>query len=160
MQRALLVGTAALLAEVGCGPSKPAESPSTEPPVTGEPSSSAPPPVAVAPAAPPPPSSSVPYDKDAVEVELKQAARQVLGNCGAATDEAGKATGPWGKGTVTVTLGHNGHSQAVTVSAPFDGHPVGKCIERAFSLLTFPPFAGGDVPVDWPVEVTPPGHAH
>ncbi len=90
---------------------------------------------------------------------MKRAARQVKANCGAATDESGKASGPWGKGTVTVTLGHNGHAQGTTVGAPFDGKPVGKCIAQAFAGLTYPPFAGGDATVDWPVEVVAPaGH--
>jgi hypothetical protein len=152
-----------------CGPAKPAESPSGEASshgdeatptegsnAAGSPSQATPPPP------PPPPTASasngVPYDKEAVEIVLKRAARQVKANCGAATDEDGKATGPWGKTTVTVKLGHNGHSQGATVEAPYDGKPVGKCITQAFAILTFPPFAGADTPVDWPVEVVPPGH--
>jgi len=84
----------------------------------------------------------------------------VKGNCGAATDEEGKASGPWGKTTVTVKLGHNGHSQGATIPAPYDGKPVGNCATRAFAILTFPPFAGGDTTVDWPVEIDAPAGAH
>jgi hypothetical protein len=98
----------------------------------------------------------VPYDKEAVEISLKRAARQVKANCGATTDEDGKASGPWGKTTVTVKLGHNGHSQGATVSAPFDGRPVGKCISQAFVVMIYPPFAGPDTTVDWPVELIEP----
>jgi hypothetical protein len=115
------------------------------------------------PVPPPPPAPSgggTPYDKDAVEMVLKRAARQVKANCGATTDEDGKATGPWGKVTVTVKLGHNGHSQGATVPAPFDGRPVGRCIAQSFAIMIFPPFAGGDTTVDWPVEVVPPAGAH
>jgi hypothetical protein len=115
--------------------------------------------VAVAP--PPPPSGSgVPYDKDAVEMSLKRAARQVKANCGAATDENGKASGPWGKETVSVKLGHNGHSQGATIPTLFDGKPVGKCIAQAFAVLVFPPFAGGDTTVEWPIEVVAPAGGH
>jgi hypothetical protein len=113
-------------------------------------------------AAPPPvasPASTVPYDKEAVAIGLKRAARQAKANCGAATDEEGKATGPWGKTTVTVKLGHNGHAKGATVGLPFDGKPVGKCITQAFAIVIFPPFAGADTTIDWPVEVVQPGAA-
>ncbi len=87
---------------------------------------------------------------------LTRAARQVKANCGATTDEEGKATGPWGKVTATVTLGHNGHSKGATVPAPFDGKPVGRCVSQAFATIQYPPFAGDDTTIDWPVEVVQP----
>src|SRR5262245_8416226 len=92
------------------------------------------------------------YDKEATQVQLKRAARQVKDNCGSAKDENGKASGPWGKATVQVMLGHNGHSQGTTVPAPYQGKPVGNCIERAFTNLQFPPWQGADTQVDWDVE--------
>lgn len=95
------------------------------------------------------------YDKEATEVVLKRAARQVLENCGYATDDTGAASGPWGKATVKVMLGHNGHSKSVLVPPPFDGKPPGNCIGKAFSNLTFPPWAGADTEVAWDVEVVP-----
>lgn len=108
-----------------------------------------------APSSPVPTSTTV-YDKEAVEVGLKRAARQTKANCGAATDDEGKATGPWGKTTVTVKLGHNGHSQGATVTGGFAGKPVGKCIDCAFSGFLYPPFAGPDTTVDYEVEVVQP----
>ncbi len=72
------------------------------------------------------------YDKEGTEIVLKRQARQVKGNCGAAKDENGKATGPWGKVTIQVQLGHNGHSKGVTVPPPYQGKPTGNCIEKAF----------------------------
>src|SRR5271170_2524360 len=54
-------------------------------------------------------SNTVPYDKDAVEAELKRGARQVKDNCGAATGDDGEATGPWGAMDLQITLGRNGH---------------------------------------------------
>jgi hypothetical protein len=107
----------------------------------------------------PPPSSGgkTPYDKDAVEIELKRAARQVKANCGSATDEGGGATGPWGKTTANVTLGRNGHIKEVTVPAPYDGKPVGVCVVHAFQKIQFPPYAGSsDVALTWDIELVPP----
>jgi hypothetical protein len=96
------------------------------------------------------------YDKEATEVVLKRAARQVKDNCGQTKGDDGKATGPWGKVTIQVMLGPNGHSKGVTVPAPYQGKPVGNCIEKAFTNLTFPPWAGSDTPVDWEVELVDP----
>jgi hypothetical protein len=97
------------------------------------------------------------YDKEGTNVALRRAARQVKDNCGATKDDSGKATGPWGKVKVQVQLGHNGHSQGVTVPAPYQGKPVGNCIERAFTNLQFPPWQGADAQVDWEVELVEPG---
>lgn len=96
------------------------------------------------------------YDKEATEVPLGRATRQVKENCGAAKDENGKATGPWGKVTIQVMLGRNGHSREVTVPEPYAGKPVGRCIEKAFSNLQFPPWAGADTQVDREVELVQP----
>ncbi len=113
--------------------------------------------------APPPPQSapqkqrrSDEYDKEATETMLKRATRQVKANCGAAKNEDGKAVGPWGKVQITINLGHNGHSKEVTVPAPYDGQPVGRCIVQAFSNLTFPPWAGADTTANWEVELVQP----
>lgn len=97
------------------------------------------------------------YDKEATDIPLKRAARQVKDNCGAAKDDNGKATGPWGKVTIQVMLGHNGHSKEVTVPQPYAEKPVGKCIEKAFTNLTFPPWAGADTQIDQEVELVEPG---
>lgn len=96
------------------------------------------------------------YDKEETEKVLRRAARQVKENCGATKDENGKATGPWGKLTVQVQLGHNGHSKGITVPAPYTDKPVGSCIEKAFSGLSFPPWGGSDTAVDWELEVVQP----
>jgi|GEM_PF-800721 hypothetical protein len=111
-----------------------------------------------APAASPQASSGpVPYDKDSVEVELKRGARQVKANCGAATDDEGHATGPWGKTKASITLGRNGHIKQVTLPAPYDGKPVGLCIAHSFDKIQFPPYAADtDAVVDWDVELVRP----
>src|SRR5580658_510764 len=77
------------------------------------------------------------YDKDAVEAELKRAARQVKSACGSATDDEGKATGPWGKITATVTLGRNGHIKQVALPPAYDGKPAGVCVVNAFQKIQF-----------------------
>jgi hypothetical protein len=97
------------------------------------------------------------YDKEGTEVALKRAARQVRDNCGQAKDENGKAIGPWGNVTIQVELGHNGHSKGTTVPQQFQGKPTGTCIEKAFTNLQFPPWAGSDTQIDWEVEVVEPG---
>jgi hypothetical protein len=94
------------------------------------------------------------YDKESTDVVLGRAARQAKGNCGAAKDDDGKMTGPWGKMTIKVLLGRNGHTRTVTVPSPYEGKPVGKCIANAFSILQFPPWSGQDTEVDWEVEVS------
>jgi hypothetical protein len=96
------------------------------------------------------------YDKEETDVVLARAARQVHDNCGFAKDEGGKASGPWGKAMLSITLGHNGHTRSVTIPDPFDGKPTGKCAVKAFSNLTFPPWTGPDEAVEWAVEIPAP----
>lgn len=96
------------------------------------------------------------YDKEATEVVIKRAARQVKENCGAAKGDDGKATGPWGKATIQLQLGANGRSKGVTVPAPYQGKPVGNCVEKAFTNLTFPPWGGSDAEVSWEIELLNP----
>ena len=88
---------------------------------------------------------------------LRRAARQVKTNCGGATDDSGKPSGPWGKTSVSVKMGHNGHSKSATIPAPFDGKPPGRCSTQAFVNMQYPPFGGTDTVVDWEVEIVKPG---
>lgn len=99
------------------------------------------------------------YDKDAVDAQLKRAAKQVKDNCGAASDEDGNKTGPWGSTTATIVLGRNGHVQEVTVPAPYAGKPVGDCVVNSFKKIQFPPYAGStDVSVPWDIQIVEPKH--
>jgi hypothetical protein len=101
--------------------------------------------------------ANTPYDKDAVEAELKRAARSVKASCGASTDEDGQATGPWGTTKASITLGRNGHIKQVTVPPPYDGKPVGVCVVHAFEKIWFPPYAGStDAVVEWDVDIVKP----
>ena len=100
------------------------------------------------------------YDKDSVEVVLKRAAAQVKSNCGAATDDSGKPSGPWGQTKVSVTLGRNGHVQDVTIPEPYNDKPTGHCATLAFQGLIFPPYAApADVTVEWDVDIVKPAGA-
>jgi hypothetical protein len=96
------------------------------------------------------------YDKEATEVVLKRAARQVKENCGHAKDDGGKASGPWGKTNVQLVLGSNGRSKGITVPAPYQGKPTGNCVEKAFANLTYPPWGGQDAQIDWEIELVNP----
>lgn len=96
------------------------------------------------------------YDKEQTEIALKRAARQVKNNCGTMVDSNGKATGPWGKVTVQVFLGHNGHGNLASIPDPYKGKPTGNCVEQAFSKLIFPPWGGSDTTIDWEVEIVQP----
>ena len=101
--------------------------------------------------------AKVPYDKDNVAMVMTRAAAMVKSSCGAATDDSGQATGPWGTTKVSVTLGRNGHVHGVTIPDPYEGKPTGHCAELAFKNLIFPPYAApADVTVDWDVEIVKP----
>jgi hypothetical protein len=94
-----------------------------------------------------------------VEGALRRAALQIKANCGSATDDEGKATGPWGSTKASVTIGRNGHIAQVTVPSPYDGKPVGNCVVNAFKKIQFPPYAGSaDSVVEWDVEIVQPKH--
>ena len=99
------------------------------------------------------------YDKEDTDIVLARASRQVKVNCGLAAGADGKATGPWGKLTIQVLLGHNGHSKSVVVPEPNASTPSGRCITQAFSTLTFPPWNGQDTQIDWEVELVEPAGA-
>ena len=96
------------------------------------------------------------YDKEATEVVLKRAANQVKGNCGAARDDDGKQTGPWGKTKISLTLGRNGRMKGVTLPPNYENKPAGRCITNAFSGLIFPPWSGQDATIEWEVELVQP----
>jgi hypothetical protein len=99
------------------------------------------------------------YDKDAVDAQLKRAAKQVKDNCGSASDEEGNKTGPWGSTTATIVLGRNGHIQDVAVPSPYSGKPVGDCVVNSFKKIQFPPYGGAsDASVSWDVQIVAPKH--
>ena len=101
--------------------------------------------------------SSTSYDKDEVEGKMRRSAKQIKANCGAATDDEGKATGPWGTVHATIALGRNGHVKDVSVPDPYKDKPVGICVARQLMKLVYMPFAGSsDASIEWDFEVTKP----
>jgi hypothetical protein len=99
------------------------------------------------------------YDKDAVDAQLKRAAKQIKDNCGSASDEDGNKGGPWGSTTATVVLGRNGHVHEVTVPPPYSGKPVGDCAVNSFKKIQFPPYGGStDASVSWDIQIVEPKH--
>lgn len=143
-----------------CGGGSTAKDPTTDP--TTKPDDSAPKwdstsqPSATAKPTDPNARSGNVYDKESTEIPLARATRQVKDNCGHAKDADGKLSGPYGKTTITVVLGHNGRMKEVKIPAPFEGKPTGNCIVQSFSNLIFPPWAGPDTPVEREVEVVKP----
>jgi hypothetical protein len=97
------------------------------------------------------------YDKEAVEAQLRKAAKQIKSNCGAASDDEGNKTGPWGTAHTSIALGRNGHVKQVSVPAPYDGKPVGICLARALQKIVFPPYAASDdASIEWDFELVKP----
>jgi hypothetical protein len=101
--------------------------------------------------------SGAPYDKDEVEAKMRRSAKQIKANCGSATDDDGKASGPWGTVHATIVLGRNGHVKDVTVPDPYNGKPVGACVARQLQKLIYPPYAGSsDSSIEWDFELVKP----
>jgi|HubBroStandDraft_6_1064221.scaffolds.fasta_scaffold252335_1 hypothetical protein len=102
-------------------------------------------------------SGGTPYDKDEIEAKMRRSAKQIKANCGAATDDEGKATGPWGTLKAGIVLGRNGHVKDVTIPDPYNGKPVGTCVSRQLLKLVFPPYAGSaDASIEWDFELVKP----
>jgi hypothetical protein len=96
------------------------------------------------------------YDKQQVDILMGNKAKLVKANCGSSKDDNGQATGPWGKVSIRVMLGAVGHEKSVYVPPPHDSKPVGKCIIKAFTNLSFSPWEGADTEIDWDVELEKP----
>ncbi|MGH7438044.1 MAG: hypothetical protein ACRENE_20370 [Polyangiaceae bacterium] len=97
------------------------------------------------------------YDKDEIDAKMKRSAKQIKANCGAATDDEGKATGPWGSVHVSIVLGRNGHVKDVAVPDPYNGKPVGTCISRQLMKIIFAPYAGSsDASIEEDFELVKP----
>ena len=50
--------------------------------------------------------------------------------------------GPTGDGQIKITFAPSGDVQSAVVGEPFEGTPVGKCIEETFSTVRIPAFPG------------------
>lgn len=90
------------------------------------------------------------FDKKQVELELKRAQRSAESCVGVVTEQ-----GPTGTAKVSLTFSNDGHVKDGTISAPFDGTPVGKCALNAMKAVIVPPFDGSEETVDWEFDLTP-----
>ena len=71
------------------------------------------------------------YDKDEIDAKMKRSAKQIKSNCGAATDDEGKATGPWGQVHVSIVLGRNGHVKDVAIPCALTTAEAGRHVHLA-----------------------------
>lgn len=90
------------------------------------------------------------FDKRQADLELKRAQRSAESCVGVVTEQ-----GPTGTAKFSLTFSPDGHVKDGTVSAPFDGTPVGKCALNAMKAVIVPPFDGGEETVDWEIDLTP-----
>jgi len=90
------------------------------------------------------------FDKKQTELELKRAQRSAESCVGVVTEQ-----GPTGTAKFTLTFSNDGHVKEGTISAPFDGTPVGKCALNAMKSVIVPPFDGTEESVDWEIDLTP-----
>jgi hypothetical protein len=90
------------------------------------------------------------FDKRQADLELKRAQRSAESCVGVVTEQ-----GPTGTAKFSLTFSNDGHVKEGTVSAPFDGTPVGKCALNAMKAVIVPPFDGGDETVEWEIDLTP-----
>jgi eukaryotic-like serine/threonine-protein kinase len=82
----------------------------------------------------PPPSERAPLNRGAAVVALNSAASAAMA--------CKRSGGPTGSGTATITFSPDGPVKFVSVSAPFDGTPVGQCVANVFRGAHVPPFSG------------------
>ncbi len=107
----------------------------------------------------PPPAPSVAHTRFPLGAALAtmRLAASFAGDCNT-------VTGPRGTGTAEVVFGGDGHVTSVTLSAPFQGTPVGECVAGKFRRVVLRAFENGpkktqksfEVP-ELPVHAAPDG---
>ncbi len=58
------------------------------------------------------------------------------------------------KASVTLVFANDGHVKSLTVEAPYDENPVGKCVQRALNAVIVPAYQGAEHTVDWQIDLT------
>ncbi len=58
------------------------------------------------------------------------------------------------KASVTLVFATDGHVKSLTVGAPYDENPVGKCVQRALKAVIVPAYQGAEHTVDWEIDLT------
>jgi hypothetical protein len=58
------------------------------------------------------------------------------------------------KASVTILFANDGHVKTLTVGAPYDENPVGKCVQRAINAVIVPAYVGPEHTVEWEIDLT------
>ena len=58
------------------------------------------------------------------------------------------------KASVTLVFANDGHVKSLSVGAPYDENPVGKCVQRALNAVIVPAYKGGEHTLDWEIDLT------
>lgn len=93
------------------------------------------------------------FDRQQTQVSINRGARQAA--------ECAKihTTGPFGDVTIKLTIDNVGKIADAVIPAPFDGTPMGKCVEQAFEHEYIPPWDGPDEVMEATVTLKKPDAA-
>jgi hypothetical protein len=90
------------------------------------------------------------FDEEQAKIVLARAAN----NAHTCVDVVDRSQ-PHGDATVVVTFSGKGKTTNATIAPPFEGTPIGQCATRAFVNIIVPPFEGGDVEMNYQVNLKP-----
>lgn len=90
------------------------------------------------------------FDKAQTQVSINRGARQA-GECAKIHTE-----GPFGDFTAKVIIDPSGKVKDAQLPAPFDGTPIGKCVETAFEHEVIPPWNGKEETLEGKVSLKKP----
>ncbi|HEY3254666.1 MAG TPA: hypothetical protein VGJ91_11985 [Polyangiaceae bacterium] len=58
------------------------------------------------------------------------------------------------KANATIVFANDGHVKSLTLSAPYDENPVGKCVQRALNAVIVPAYVGSEHTEEWVIDLT------
>jgi len=58
------------------------------------------------------------------------------------------------KADLTILFANDGHVKTLTVGAPYDENPVGKCVQRAINAVIVPAYQGPEHTLEWSIDLT------
>jgi hypothetical protein len=58
------------------------------------------------------------------------------------------------KADLTILFANDGHVKTLTVGAPYDANPVGKCVQRAINAVIVPAYQGPEHTLEWSIDLT------
>jgi len=102
------------------------------------------------------------WDDKQADLELHRAARSAESCPESVTedekDKKGKKVkstkAPDTKTTVSMVFQNDGHVKSLTLTAPYDDNPVGKCVERAMKAVIVPAYTGPEHNVEYEIDLT------